>query len=71
MEKTLMIKRQEFIEGAESLVNNSGLPFCVMEPILGELLGLVRKNMNQQYEREKQAYEEALMKRESDFNGTK
>ena len=61
-EKPLSLKRKEFMEKAVNLVNESGLPFFVIEPILSELLSVVKVESEKQYQREKEVYEEVLKK---------
>lgn len=60
MEKPASLKLQDFKENAVSLVNTSGLPLFVIEPILKDLLAAVQTKMEQEYFRDKAAYEQSL-----------
>lgn len=66
MNKPIMVSRQEFIENLVALINQSNLPLIVIEPILQGVLSDVNKGIQQQYEKEKADYEEALKKEGSD-----
>lgn len=59
MNKPMMVARQEFSEKLVELVNNSGIPLAVAEPILTNILSLVRQSMQEQYEKEKKEWDEA------------
>lgn len=59
MNKPLMVARQEFSEKLVELVNGSGVPLAVAEPILANILSLVRQSMQEQYEKEKKEWDEA------------
>lgn len=60
MEKPIILRRKEFMDTMEKTVNESDLPLLVMEPIVAELLGIIRNNMEIQYQQEKAQYEKAL-----------
>lgn len=60
MRKPTTIARVEFIENLIQLINSSDLPAFVIEPILSSVLLDVRKDMDIQYKRDLQAYNEAL-----------
>ena len=66
MNKPIMVSRQEFIENLVALINQSNLPLIVIEPILQGVLSDVNKGIQQQYEKDKADYEEALKKEGSD-----
>ena len=55
-EKPLLVARDEFIEKLVDLINNSGLPMVVVEPILNNVCSTVHATVQQQFEREKAAY---------------
>lgn len=59
MNKPMMVARQEFSEKLVELVNGSGVPLAVAEPILANILTLVRQSMQEQYEKEKREWDEA------------
>lgn len=64
IEKPLSVARKEFMDEVVKLVNESGLPLFVIEPILKELHGVVQMEAENQYQREKEAYEESLKESE-------
>ena len=66
--KPLSIVRQEFIEQLINDVNDCQLPLFVIEPILEDLLKMVRTAAQKQYEAEKAQYEEQLNKQKQDEN---
>jgi hypothetical protein len=60
IKKPITLVRQEFIEKLVSEVNTCGLPLWAIEPILEDLLRLVKAESQKQYEVEKAQYEQAL-----------
>lgn len=58
--KPTSVVRQEFIEQLVNDVNNCSLPLFVIEPILQDLLNMVKSAAQQQYEAEKAQYEQRL-----------
>ena len=58
--KPMSVARQEFIEQLVNDVNNCTLPLFVIEPILRDLLNVVKSAAQQQYEAEKAQYEQKL-----------
>ena len=64
--KPIMVARQEFIENLIGLVNNSGRPAFVMQPIVKDIANELANSVNQQFLAEKQQYEEALSKEGKD-----
>lgn len=60
--KPMSVLRQEFIEQLINDVNNCGLPLFVVEPILQNMLDVVKSAAQQQYEAEKANYEQRLNK---------
>lgn len=58
--KPISVVRQEFIEQLIDDVNNCQLPMFVVEPILEDLLKMVRTAAKAQYETEKAQYEAQL-----------
>lgn len=65
--KPMSVIRQEFIEQLVNDVNNCQLPLFVIEPILQDLLSMVKSAAQKQYEAEKAQYEQQLLK-QSDVN---
>lgn len=58
--KPISVVRQEFIEQLIDDVNNCQLPMFVIEPILEDLLKMVRTAAQEQYKTEKAQYEAQL-----------
>lgn len=59
--KPIMLLREEFAVNLFNLINKSGLPLFVIEPILQEVLGAVNVELKRQYEMEVAQYKQALM----------
>ena len=64
MNKPITIVREETREQIAAVINNSGLPAFVIEPILQEFLIEVRNVATRQYEYDKQQYLEFLKNNE-------
>lgn len=60
MDKPLVIRRKEFIDGLSKLANECGLPGFVMEPILKDFHNLCTKLMATELETAKAQYEQSL-----------
>ena len=60
MNKPMSVLRKEFMDKVVEDVNTSGLPLCVVEPILKDLHSVVQREAELQYQKEKMAYEAAL-----------
>jgi hypothetical protein len=58
--KPVSVARQEFIEQLVNNINNCQLPMFVIEPILQDMLNMVRAAAQKQYEAEKAQYEAQL-----------
>ena len=58
--KPMSVARQEFIDKLVDDVNNCQLPMFVVEPVLEELLKMVRAAAQEQYKTEKAQYEAQL-----------
>lgn len=58
--KPITVVRQEFMEKIVNEVNTCGLPLWAIEPILEDILRLVKVESQRQYETEKAQYEQAL-----------
>lgn len=63
MEKPIRLKIKDFKNDAVNLVNNSGLPLFIIEPILKDILAEVQMKANQEYLQEKAQYENSLMEK--------
>ena len=61
LQKPLSVIRQEFIEQLINDVNSCQLPLFVIEPIIEDLLSMVRTAAQKQYETEKAQYEQQLL----------
>lgn len=59
-EKPISVKRVEFINNLVELVNNSGLPPFVVEPILKDALASIQMESEKMYLIEKKQYEEQM-----------
>ena len=59
--KPVMMLREEFIMNMSNLINTSGLPLFIIEPIVRDMLMEINVNVKKQYEMEKAQYEQAIM----------
>lgn len=59
MEKSITIVYEEFKNNFSDLINNSGLPACMIEPILENYLKDIKFIVMKQYEADKKQYEES------------
>lgn len=57
MDKPLLLVREDFIKNMTNLINNSKLPVIILEPILQVFLNQTKYAIKQQYDAEKEAYE--------------
>ena len=62
MNKPITVVREEMKAKIADIINTSGLPAFVIEPILNDFLIEVRNVAKHQYEYDKQQYEMALKK---------
>lgn len=58
--KPTLVARQEFLDNLVALINGSGLPLIVVQPVLDGVMGDVQRAIRQQYENEKAQYESAV-----------
>lgn len=58
--KPITVVRSEFINGLTTLINESGLPPFVIEPVLKDMLYDVRMMAQRQLDKDMQAYHEML-----------
>lgn len=63
MNKPITVIREETKKNLADVINNSGLPAFIIEPILMEFLNETRIAAKRQYELEKAQYEQALMQK--------
>lgn len=66
MNKPITIVREEVKEQIAAIINNSGLPAFVIEPILQDFLMEVRSVAIRQYEYDKQQYNASLKNKEEE-----
>lgn len=59
MDKSITIVYEEFKENLTKLINDCGLPFCMIEPILENYLNEVKIIVKNQYEFDKKKFEES------------
>ena len=69
MEKPISIKIKEFKNMAVNLVNTSGLPLIVVEPILKDILVAVQAKLDQEYLQDKMNYENSLKEQNNKEEG--
>ena len=60
MNKPITVIYEEFRQNLADLINNSGLPAFIIEPILQNYLNETRLAMNKQYQIDKDKYEKSL-----------
>ena len=66
MNKPISMVYDEFKQQLADLINNSGLPVFLVEPILLNYLSEVKILVKKQYEMDKVQYEEALLALENE-----
>ena len=60
MNKPVTLVYEEFKQDLANLINKSGLPPMMIEPVLQNYLNEIRVMMQSQYQRDKAEYEESL-----------
>ena len=66
MEKPISLKIKDFKNDTVNLVNTSGLPLFIIEPILKEVLVAVQTRSEQEYQQDKLRYEQSLNTQEGE-----
>lgn len=66
IQKPITVARAEFISDMASLINNSGLPPFIIEPVLKDMLNDVRIMSQKQLEQDTARYHEMLAEAECD-----
>lgn len=66
IQKPITVARAEFISSLTSLINNSGMPPFIIEPILKDMLNDVRIMSQRQLEQDTKRYQDALAAMEQD-----
>lgn len=61
MEKPISLKMKDFKTDLVDLINHSGLPLFIIEPILKDILDVVQTKVEQDYQNDKAQYEKSLM----------
>lgn len=62
MNKPISVVYEEFKDELANLINNSGLPAFVIEPVLQDYLNEIKIIKEKQYQMEKAQYEESIKK---------
>ena len=62
IQKPVTVARQDFIDGNVGLINTSGLPAFIITDILKDVQSEMVRQTNEQYEKDKAAYENAINK---------
>jgi len=65
--KPITLLREDFINGVAMLVNQSNLPFFVIEESLKQVTNGVADLARQQLEQDRQAYQQSLMAQQMEF----
>lgn len=60
IKKPIVVARKEFIDDLVKLINESGLPAFVLEPILKDMLAETQMLMEQDYELNLKEYNEQI-----------
>lgn len=68
MEKPISLKLRDFKNDAVNLINNSGLPLFIIEPILKDVYSAVQVKVEQEYLRDKTQYEKSLNEEKGEDN---
>lgn len=58
--KPTSVARVDFISDMANVINNSGLPAFIMEPIVKDMLLEIQSAAQKQYEHDKEQYEKTL-----------
>lgn len=66
MNKPILVARADMVQDLITIINQSGVPMSMVEPVLEKLLGEVRAILQQQYIKEKEEYENSLKKDDAD-----
>lgn len=64
MNKPILVARADMVQDLITIINQSGVPMSMVEPVLEKLLGEVRAILQQQYIKEE--YENSLKKDDAD-----
>ncbi len=61
IEKPITVAREDFIRDLNNLVNNSGIPPIILEPIFANMHRDIAMVLKQQTDNDRKQYNEALM----------
>lgn len=70
MQKPITLLKQDFDRSLVELINNSGLPACIMKPSLANLIQLLDQLEQRQLEADQAAWEAAQNEKEVDEDDT-
>ena len=68
IEKPITVARAEFINGVTMLINESGLPAFVIEPILKDMLYDIKVVAQKQLEHDTKIYQDKLLESDNKTN---
>lgn len=61
MKKPTSVLKREFTAKLVDVINNSGLPYLVVEPIIKDVWNEIKTKEEETYQREKATYEQAML----------
>lgn len=64
--KSILILREEFASNLINLINTSNVPLYVIEPVLANIVNEINKAIQDQYNRELEAYNNAVKEAEDE-----
>lgn len=70
MEKPITVRIDEFKQSIVGLINNSGIPIVILQPLIKQLYEEISSFAAQQAEQERKAWEDEQNKQESAANKT-
>lgn len=60
-QKPMTVAKEDFVNNLTDIINNSGLPAFVIEPVMKDMYFEVRDVAKKQYQQDKEQYESALI----------
>ena len=66
MQKPITVARRDFVDSMNKLIAESGLPFSMLCDIFKDAVIQLGQLENEQYEKDKKAYEESLKAKQGD-----
>lgn len=64
--KSILLLREEFASNLINLINTSNVPLYVIEPVLANIVNEINKAIQDQYNRELEAYNNAVKEAEDE-----